>query len=126
MSEPTCPPINTLFDIFVTNCPRDYEHCGECQLNPTNKQPEQPTVSQQEAPAFWDKRVEAEDVADFLERFYRRDRYHGRGAEYAQGLLASHEDHFERFGYDIISRHDSKTGEVVAYFGAKEINNEKR
>ena len=67
---------------------------------------------------FKNNRVEADSVADFLERYYKKALYHGRGAEYAAGLLASHEKDFELYGYDIISHHDSVTGEVVAYFAA--------
>jgi len=38
-------------------------------------------------------------------------------------LLASHEEAFEESGFDIISHHDSKMGETVAYFGsAKETS----
>jgi hypothetical protein len=61
-------------------------------------------------------RVAAASVADFLERYYLRDRYHGRGADYAAAVLASHERDFEAHGYDIISRHESVTGSVVALF----------
>ncbi|NIV30484.1 MAG: hypothetical protein GWN58_13600, partial [Anaerolineae bacterium] len=32
-------------------------------------------------------------------------------------LIASHQRDFDREGYDIISHHDSATGQVVAYFG---------
>ena len=67
---------------------------------------------------FENDRVEAESVKDFLERYYRPDRYHGRGEDYAASLLASHEAYFERHGYDVISRHDSVMGKVVVYFGA--------
>ena len=66
---------------------------------------------------FENDRVEAESVADFLARFYKPGRYELRGEEYAAGLLASYEAEFEREGYAFISRHDSITGRVVAYFG---------
>ena len=67
---------------------------------------------------FADCRVEAASVEDFLERYYLRDRYHGRGADYAAAVLASHQSDFERDGFDIISRHESVTGSVVAFFAA--------
>lgn len=67
---------------------------------------------------FENNRVEAESVRDFLKRYYKLGRYHGRGEECAAGLLASHEADFEQYGHDIISRHDSVTGQVVAYFGS--------
>ncbi len=54
-------------------------------------------------------------VKEFLDKYYRPDRYTGRGAEYAAVLVKSHEDNCKRWGYDLISHHDSKTGEVV-YF----------
>jgi hypothetical protein len=63
-------------------------------------------------------RVQAASVADFLDRFYKHDRYRGRGADYAAAVLASHQRDFERHGFDIISRHESVTGSVVAYFAA--------
>lgn len=69
---------------------------------------------------FENDRVQAVDVADFLARFYRPDRYHERGEEYAAALLASHQKHFDEYGYDIISRHESVTGKVVAYFKEEE------
>lgn len=68
-------------------------------------------------PLFDGNRVEATSVIDFLEKYYKKDRYTGRGAEYAAALLASHEKDFREYGYDIISHHDSVTGEVVAFFG---------
>lgn len=65
--------------------------------------------------------VTAASVADFLDRYYRPDRYTGRGEEYAAVVLASHEKDFARDGYTIISHHDSVTGQVVAFFGPSTI-----
>jgi len=67
---------------------------------------------------FADCRVRAASVADFLDRYYLPARYRGRGADYAAAVLASHQSDFEAHGYDIISRHESVTGEVVAFFAA--------
>lgn len=58
-------------------------------------------------------------VAEFLRRYYKPDRYTGRGAEYAAVLLASHQADFDRDGFDIISHHDSVTGQVVAFYGGQ-------
>jgi hypothetical protein len=63
--------------------------------------------------------VQANSVADFLQRFYKADRYHGRGKEYAAVLLTSHEADFAAEGFDIISHHDSVTGNVVSFYGSK-------
>ncbi len=75
------------------------------------------------APRTWEQRlfvndqVPAASVADFLNRYYKPERYHGRGAEYAAILLAAYEEDFAREGYVIISHHDNVTGKIVAYFG---------
>ena len=66
---------------------------------------------------FGDNAVQASSVKDFLDRYYRADRYTGRGTEYADALVASHQQSFAKHGFTIISRHDSRTGEVVAFFG---------
>jgi len=56
-------------------------------------------ISQEERRlSFENDRVKAADVADFLARYYRPDRYHGRGEEYAAALLASHQRHFDEYG----------------------------
>jgi hypothetical protein len=66
---------------------------------------------------FYSARVEAESIADFLERYYKPDRYHGRGEDYAAILLASYQENYESNGYKAISHHDSATGRTVSYFG---------
>jgi hypothetical protein len=66
------------------------------------------------------KKYRVTDVAtveEFLARYYKRDRYTGRGNEYAAILLESHTRDFETNGFDIISHHDSNTGEVVSFYG---------
>lgn len=55
-------------------------------------------------------------VSEFLDKYYKHDRYKGRGEEYAAVILNSHEEDFKRFGMDWISRHESRTGEVVAFY----------
>jgi len=71
---------------------------------------------------FEECRVSATSIKDFLARYYKPDRYTGRGEEYARILEASHQADFDRDGYDIISHYDSVTGQVVAYFGPIETN----
>lgn len=68
---------------------------------------------------FADCAVTAESVANFLDHYYKPDRYRGRGPEYAATLLASHEADFARDGFDLISHHDSVTGKTVAFFGSQ-------
>jgi len=64
-------------------------------------------------------KVEAKSVKDFLKKFYKTDRYAGRGKEYAATLLKSYEEEFKRDGFCAISRHDSNTGTIVAFFGVE-------
>jgi hypothetical protein len=66
---------------------------------------------------FEDDKVNAESVEDFLSRFYKPERFHGRGEDYAARLIQSYTEEFDTFGMCYISRHDSVTGKVVAYFG---------
>lgn len=75
-------------------------------------------IQKQDASTLWSKyRVPAASVEDFLARYYKPDRYHGRGEEYAVILLASHQHDFEQDGYDVISNFDSVTGQFVAFMG---------
>ena len=67
--------------------------------------------------AFHKYMVPADSVSDFLDHYYKTDRYTGRGSEYATSLLKSYEKEYETRGYCFISHHDSKTGEIVAYYG---------
>lgn len=67
----------------------------------------------------WEYRVRAKSVEDFLARYYKPDRYTGRGPEYAAALLASYQRDFDEHGYCVTSHHDSKSGEVVAFFGGR-------
>jgi len=60
--------------------------------------------------------VPAPSVRDFLERFYKPERFHGRGAAYAEGLIRSYEDEVREQGYTFISRHDCVSGELVAWY----------
>ena len=61
--------------------------------------------------------TDVKTVAEFLDRYYRPDRYTGRGEEYAAVLLKSHEEEFNESGVDWISKHDSLTGSVVSFYG---------
>ena len=66
---------------------------------------------------FDDCAVDAKSVSDFLDKYYKRERYRGRGTEYAKTLLTSYELEFDKRGLCFISQHDSNTGELVAFFG---------
>ena len=56
-------------------------------------------------------------IPDFLDTYYRHDRYKGRGEEYAAAVLSSAQRYFEQYGHTLISRHDSTLGQAVWYYG---------
>jgi hypothetical protein len=60
--------------------------------------------------------VDAESVKDFLDRYYKPDRYTGRGEEYAAALLKSYQEEVDECGYTFISHHDCVRGEMVAWY----------
>ena len=71
---------------------------------------------------FWEARVEARSVEDFLDRYYKPERYGGHSeAAHAATLLRSHQEYFKEYGYAHISRHDSVTGHAVSFFSAEMI-----
>lgn len=56
--------------------------------------------------------------AEWLNKFYRHDRLDGRngrewGENYGDIVRKSHAEDLELLGYDVISRHESNTGEAV-------------
>ena len=55
-------------------------------------------------------------VEEFLQRYYKKDRYEGRGPEYAQLILANCKKEIEEMGMTYISRFESITGEVVSFY----------
>lgn len=61
--------------------------------------------------------VPASSVSDFIDRYYKPSRIYTDVPDYEKTLKDSHSRDFERDGFDIISKHDSKTGEVVCYKG---------
>ena len=60
--------------------------------------------------------TDVKTIQDFLNRYYKHDRYKGRGEKYAVCLLASHTETLEEHGVDWISHHDSNTGTVVSFY----------
>ena len=69
--------------------------------------------------------VQADSVEDFCNRYYKPSAFHDRtgsawdygdGESYQEACIKSHKKHIERDGFTTITRHDSKTGEVVAYY----------
>lgn len=67
-------------------------------------------------------RVGATSLEDFMSRYYKLDRYTGRGEEYAAGLLSSYQVELEQNGIVFITHHDSVTGECVSYVPESNVN----
>lgn len=61
--------------------------------------------------------VEATSVEDFMDRYYKAERYIGRGEVYALLLLQSYKNELRDKGFTFISQHDSITGRIVSYYG---------
>lgn len=66
---------------------------------------------------YYDQRVlDVGSVEQFLAKYYKPERYGGRGKDYADALLASYKAEMKSTGFTYISRHDSKTGDVVSLY----------
>lgn len=61
-------------------------------------------------------RVSASSIEDFRQRYTKPDRYAQRGPEYVAAILQSAREDLDKYGFSIISSHDSITGKVVAYY----------
>ncbi|MGM9602551.1 MAG: hypothetical protein ACI3W5_13345 [Faecousia sp.] len=73
-----------------------------------------------EDPTLYEKmkkyRVQASSLEDFRQRFTKPRAYAERGPDYVEAVLKSAQQDIERYGYTLISHHDSVTGEVVTYY----------
>ena len=75
--------------------------------------------------------VKAKSLEDFLETYTKPKAHRERGNEYVEARIKSHAEDLEEYGYTFITHHDSKSGEIVSYYGSKEkgdiiANTEKR
>lgn len=61
-------------------------------------------------------KVEADSVEDFLDTYYKHNRYKGRGEKYAKVLLNSYKEELKKYGYCLISHHDSNLGIATTYY----------
>jgi len=65
--------------------------------------------------------TDVKTVEQFLNKYYKPDRYTGRGDEYARTLLESYKKDFANDGVVLICHHDSVTGKAVSFYGKKQI-----
>lgn len=59
-------------------------------------------------------------IEEFCNRYYKPDRFKNRGQQYMECVIKSDYEDMEKYGYCIITHHDSITGDVVAFYG-KEV-----
>lgn len=55
-------------------------------------------------------------LEDFYSRYYKPERYTGRGEEYVKACLESGREHISRHGYAVITYHSSITGLEVTFY----------
>ena len=59
--------------------------------------------------------VKAKSVKDYLNKYYKKSRYTGRGKDYAKILFASYQEEYAERGFVCTSHHDNVTGEFIAW-----------
>ena len=67
--------------------------------------------------SFQDCAVPADSVEDFLERYYKHERYKGRGEEVRKNKLLSYKKQFIERGFCSCSHHDNVTGRFITFYG---------
>jgi hypothetical protein len=60
--------------------------------------------------------TDVKTLEEFMNRYYKRDRYRDRGAEYMEVVRQSRQKDLDTKGFTVISRHDNVTGEPVAFY----------
>jgi phage terminase small subunit len=60
-------------------------------------------------------------IEEFCNRYYKYNSFKGRGKEHMEYVIKSDYEEIKRFGYCMITHHDSITGEIVTFY-PKEIN----
>ena len=60
---------------------------------------------------------DCDSVEMFLDKYYKHERFHGRGEEYASLLINGRKQDLKEDGICIISHFDSVTGRTVSFLG---------
>lgn len=53
---------------------------------------------------------------EFMNKYYKHDRYKGKGEEVVKHILEHHRSDFLKDGLDWISKHDSTIGQIVSFY----------
>lgn len=59
--------------------------------------------------------TDCKTIEEFAHKYYKKERFIGRGAEYVKEVLKSHQEDLDVKGYTCISRHDNFTGEFISF-----------
>jgi len=63
--------------------------------------------------------VWAENIEDFCNRYHQRRLFHELGEDYVESDIEAHKKEFSRYGFTIIPKGTSVTGDVVTWYGKK-------
>jgi len=103
---------------FCKNCIHLNKTCygtKEYFTNCISKHYKEDKITQYES---WKKdAVQAESLEDFCNRYHKHRMYHDRGEEYMKIDFQSHQNELNKYGYTIIPKGTSTTGEAVSYYG---------
>lgn len=68
--------------------------------------------------------TDCKTVEEFCRRYYKPDRFIGRGKDYAAACIYSHKEDCDKYGYTLLSRHDNITGEVIKFIPPRATRDE--
>ncbi len=59
--------------------------------------------------------TDCKTIEEFAHKYYKPDRFTGRGVDYVDCCLKSHRKSIEELGYTCLSHHDKVTGRFIAF-----------
>lgn len=65
--------------------------------------------------------VKCNSLKEFCEKYHNYGAWRSRTADYREADYFSHREDMEKYGFTIIPRLDSITGEVVSYYGEYKV-----
>lgn len=69
---------------------------------------------------FKEYEVKCNSLEEFLEKYTQRSKHRGRGDDYVNIRIQSHQNDLDKYGFTFVTRHDSVTGDTVSYYGQRE------
>lgn len=71
--------------------------------------------------SFKQHQVNADNLEDFLKKYTKYNKHDGRGKEYVECRIKSHNEDLKKYGFTFITHHDSVTGEIVSFYENNKI-----